>query len=100
MVIDGIKSVLYSERQARKQYMKDMDADVKIIKDLLNEKISSDYSEAVQDNAESKLGIDSRYNQPWFQEKLYAEKRVPDRECQVDYVKRTIQRVAPWQKWA
>ena len=79
--------------------MKDMDKDVKIIKDLLNDKIGSDFTEAVQDRAESKLGVDARYNKPWEMDKMYAEGRIPDRESQVEFVKRTLKRVVPWHKW-
>ena len=103
VVLNGLKRLLYSERAARKQYMKDMDKDVKLIKEWLNEEIGSDWSEVTLGSCESQLGIDARYTKPWVVERdVAAGDRGPyaGREDTVSFVKRTIQRMAPWHKWA
>ena len=55
VVLNGLKRLLYSERAARKQYMKDMDKDVKLIKEWLNEEIGSDWSVVTLGSCESQL---------------------------------------------
>ena len=99
VVLDGLKSLLYAARAERRQHMKDIDKDVQKIKDFLNEKISADYSEAVDPRSVSNI-VDNKYKPPWETEKDLAFGRFPDREKIVDYVKRTLERMAPWHKWA
>ena len=88
----------------RERVMNDMESTVLKIKKFFYDNIGGDWAEASEVNAESKLGIDGKVLPPW---KLMQRKddkqwavRTSGKESYVDYAKRTIQRLAPWHKWA
>ena len=95
--MDGIKDIVYDEREERKQQMKDMTRDVALLKEWLREKIGQDWATATAPNLDSKLGVSDKYFPPWDMDKQNAQKQGSD--SLEAYVKRIITTQVPWFKF-
>ena len=68
-----IRDALYAHRTDTKQYMKPVDADVEMLKEMFREKIGRDWLEATRDNDESLMGF--KGSKPWEEIQIAAVKR-------------------------
>ena len=95
VVLAGVYALVFSKRDVRKQQMKDMRSSVDVLKRWLRKSIGEDWDTATHPIAESNLGVSDKFPQPWFED-ITASNVVDGPASLSHYVKRTIERMAPW----
>ena len=96
----GLDAIVYESRSAARAKMKQMDADVALLRGLFVAKVGATWAAATRRNTESDLGIDSRLALPWEAVRKAHTTGPGGGEESVDqYVTRVVTRLAPWQLW-
>ena len=91
--------LLYAHRSRTdtKQYMKPVDADVEMLKEMFREKIGRDWLEATRDNDESLMGF--KGSKPWEEIQIAAVKET-GQDGLYQWVEETVRRLTKWQIWS
>ena len=101
-VVSTIKRIMWSRRQQDAAAEKDIDADVRAMKEFLRNKIGTNYATATQPSNANLLSVDMS---DWgglrtpFGSAPFNQIRAANRDHR-EYVRKQVAKLCPWQRWS